>query len=283
MILKKYILFVFVLFFVYSCNYFGKNKKEDVVARVNDKYLYVSDINNIVPSGIAAEDSIAIVKNYINNWVRTQVIYQKAQENLTKEEQNFEKQLEDYRTSLVIFSFEKTLISQKLDTLVTDAQINEYYKNHENDFQLKENILQIIYAKLFKNTSHNNEIGNLIRSNNPENKDKLLKLCNQHAVKYSIEEEQWQNFNDILKEIPIKTYNQEEFLKNHKYIDMQDSLYQYFIYINGFKMKESLSPISFEKENIKNIIINIRKAKLISDMQNATYKEAIEKKLFEIY
>lgn len=283
MIFKKNILFVFVILFVCSCSYFGKNKNENAVARVNDKYLYVSDINNIVPSGIAAEDSIAIVKNYINNWIRTQVIYQKAKENLTKEEQNFEKQLEDYRTSLVIFSFEKVLISQKLDTLVTDAQISEYYKNHESDFQLKENILQIIYAKLLKNSSQNYEIANLIRSNNPENNDKLLKLCNQHAVKYSLDDDQWQNFNDILKEIPIKTYNQEEFLKNHKYIDMQDSLYQYFIYINGFKMKESLSPISFEKENIKNIIINMRKAKLISDMQNATYKEAIEEKLFEIY
>jgi len=72
-------------------------------------------------------------------------------------------------------------------------------------------------------------------------------------------------------------------LKNHKFIEMQDSLFTYYANIKDFKIKETASPIGFEKENIKNIIINIRKTKLINDMQNASYKEALEQKLFEIY
>ena len=38
---------------------------EGVVARVNDKYLYASDLNPVLPEGLSKEDSLLYRNNYI--------------------------------------------------------------------------------------------------------------------------------------------------------------------------------------------------------------------------
>jgi hypothetical protein len=64
---------------------------------------------------------------------------------------------------------------------------------------------------------------------------------------------------------------------------MDDSLYSYYVSIKGFKIKESISPLSFERENVKKIILNKRKLKLIGDMQNNVFHDALKNNEFEIY
>jgi hypothetical protein len=104
----------------------------------------------------------------------------------------------------------------------------------------------------------------------------------KYAVNYYLDDQNWLLFNDILKEIPIATYNQEEYLKNNRTIEIQDSTYSYLMNIKGFMIKEGLSPLSFEKKNIRDIIMNKRKLKLIEDMQKEVYSNGVKKGSFEI-
>jgi len=49
------------------------------------------------------------------------------------------------------------------------------------------------------------------------------------------------------------------------------------------KIRESLSPLSFVRDDIRVLIINKRKLDLIREMENTTYEEALRKNEFEIY
>ena len=64
---------------------------------------------------------------------------------------------------------------------------------------------------------------------------------------------------------------------------MKDSLYNYFLNIRGYKIKESVSPLSMEKENIKSILVNSLKIDLIRKNQDEIFKDAVKKNNFEIY
>ncbi len=278
---KTILLFLLISVFIFACSKNKNNEKK--IARVFDQYLYESDINGIVPAGTNKKDSMQFVANYIDNWTRQQLIYKQADKNLPVELKNFEKQINDYKNSLVIYAYEKELIKQKLDTVVTDKEIASYYESNPNNFELKDNIVKVIYVKLPLNSSVMSKVRVLYKSDNPNDKQELTGLCQKYAANSSLEDDTWFFFTDLLKEIPIKTYNQEEYLSNHKYIEMQDSLYNYFVKINGFKIKESTSPLSMEKENIRNIIINKRKLKLIEDMHKDTYIKAQTNKDFEKY
>ena len=66
-------------------------------------------------------------------------------------------------------------------------------------------------------------------------------------------------------------------------MEVSDSLNHYFVNIKGFKIRNSLSPLGFEKENIKNIILNKRKLQLINKMIEDVYNDAANANKIEIY
>src|SRR3990172_11308377 len=111
-----------------SCFLFNGNRTDqEPIARCYDSYLYESDILNIIPNGISYQDSITLVKGYIDDWILQRLILHKAELNITDISLNLriEKQLQDYRNSLINYAYMKELIRQKLDTVVTDKDIKE--------------------------------------------------------------------------------------------------------------------------------------------------------------
>ena len=260
----------------------GQKDGEEALARVGNEYLYPSDIEELAGGMPAGADSALLAGEIIDQWIRQRLLLKQAGKNLSSDQMNFERQLEEYRNSLIIYTYEKELIRQKLDTLVTDADIRQYYDAHQADFELKDNIVKVLYVKVPKE-SPANSARIWIRSEKPDDRKKLQDFCHKYAVNYYLDDQNWLLFNDILKEIPIKTYNQEEYLKNNRYIEIEDSLYNYLLNIRGFLIRESVSPLSFEYDNIRNIIINKRKLELIGNMRNDLYNDALKRGEFEVY
>lgn len=252
------------------------------IARVNEAYLYLSDIAHLVPPGTSKEDSLEKVKFYIENWIRETLILQKAEKNLGDQEKNVKKQLDAYRRSLITYAYEKALVSQKLDTNVSSEDIEKYYNEHQKDFELKDNIIRVTYVKVKKNAPKLDKVKQWYKSENEKDIGQLKGYCIQFAENYFIDNNTWLLFDDLLKEIPIKMYDKELFLQNNRFIETADSLSLYFVNIKGFKIKNSLSPLSFEKENIRSIILNKRKLELISKMKEDVYNEALKNQEFEI-
>jgi hypothetical protein len=257
-------------------------EKGRIVARVYTYNLYESDLREIIPAGTSADDSARRAQNYINAWVKEKLIVHKAETNLGKEALDVEKQIEAYRNSLIIYAYEKELVRQKLDTIVTDEEITAYYDAHPADFELKDNIVKVLYVKLDKKSPNQNKVPNWLKSDKPEDRDDLESYCRQFAVNYYLDDQSWLLFDDLLKEVPIETYNKELFLQNNRFLTVSDSVHTYFINIKGFMIRDSHSPLAFEKENIRNIILNQRKKELIEQLHSDLYKEAMEKKDIEI-
>jgi hypothetical protein len=126
---------------------------------------------------------------------------------------------------------------------------------------------------------------NLVLSKKDDNGDKnqLVDLCTKYAVNFYLDDDAWLLFDDLLKEIPIETYDQEAYLKSNRTIETKDENFYYLINIKDFKIRESTSPISFEKDNIKNIIINKRKLELVQNMHKEAFDQAVKNNDFKIY
>lgn len=259
----------------------GSDVRENAVARVYDEYLMRADLHGIVPEGMSSADSALMVRDYINNWIQNKLLLHQAEENLSNDQKDFTRKMEEYRNSLIIYAYEQELIRQKVDTVVNPSEIVQYYNTHKEDFELRDNIVKVIYVKLQKGKQVD-RFRPLIRSEKDADRVKLQDLSDKFAINSYLDEDNWLLFNDILKEIPIKTYNQEEYLKNNRFIELEDSLYTYLLNIKGFMIKESVSPLSFETENIRSIIISKRKMALIEDMQKNLYNDALKQGDFEI-
>jgi hypothetical protein len=281
--MKKVILLLFLSASLGACKFFGRENREDAVARVYDHYLYRADLSGIVPQGSKPKDSLEITKTFINNWIRQTLLLHQAESNLSNEQKDFTKQLEDYHNSLVIYEYESELIRQKLDTVVTDKEVEEYYAANQANFELRENIVQVNYVSLSKNSTLVNKFRTLLKSDRPADREKLEDLCQSSAAGSWLDNENWISFNDLVKRIPLTVSDQVSFLETNKFVELQDSIFRYLVRIKSYKTKESVSPLSFETGNIRSIILNKRKLELVSRMQEDIFQEAMKKKNFELY
>ncbi len=267
-----------------GCGWWSANQENDrALAKVHDKYLYERDILPFIQSGLSSEDSLKTATTYINSWIRQQLLLHEAESALPANQKDFSKQLENYRNSLVIYEYESRLLSEKLDTLVTRQEIETYYQANSSDFELRENILKADYMQVEYDSPELRKLRSQWRSGDPTSRAALRQYCIRNGLNYSFGKDEWRYFNDFINEVPVRTYNQEEFLKYNRNFEIRDSLYVYFVEIKDFRIRESSSPMSMQENNIRNIILNRRKLELLQKVQEDIYETAIKNNSFEIY
>jgi hypothetical protein len=266
-----------------SCSTFFKKKTERVLARVDKEYLYESDIAGLIAPGTKAADSINLVRTYIDNWVQKKLLVEQAKRNLPPDNLDFTAQLGEYENSLIIYAYEKELVDQKLDTVVSPEEVESYYNSNQNNFLLKENIVKMQYVKLPLTSKQIQQVRRLLAADDPVSLTTLSELCEKQAADYFLDPENWLSFSDIQKEIPVKSYDQEAFLRSNRNFEYQDSAFVYIIRIRDFKIKDNASPLDYERSRIRDMILNKRKIELINNMHREIYNQAVKNNNFEIY
>jgi hypothetical protein len=267
---------------VSSTSCFKKNPKEQKpIARVFDKFLYKNDIDDIFPQGITRADSVQILNAYVDQWIRHQLVLRRAESNLTEEQKDVAKQLEDYRSSLLIFKYEQEFIKQKLDTSVTEQELSNFYYSNTSNFVLGETLVKALYIKLRKDSQYMNRIKELYRSTKDDDVKALDNMAYQVALKYDYFGDKWISLSLIQRELPYPIENPDEYLRRNRTIEMEDGEFAYLVSIRSVMFKGETSPFEHERENIKSIVINMRKQKLIADLNNRIYNEAQNHNQFE--
>ncbi|MBX7182761.1 MAG: hypothetical protein K1X82_11650 [Bacteroidia bacterium] len=268
--------------FLSSCNFFNKGKGKKI-ARVGSDYLYETDVKQVVPDGYTGKDSLEVIQTYINQWIKEKLAIQEALDNIKEMPEDLDEQVESYKNSLILYQYQKELLATKLDTTISNKEIEDYYAKNKSNFELKNNIIKVVYVKVDQKTKDLDKVRKWIKSSDPKDRKNLEDWCISGAINYYLDDNSWLIFDDLLKEIPIKTYDQEDFLENNRFVEIQDNSGLYLVNIKGFKTRDDISPISVEKENIQNILINKRKLNIIKEMEENQFKQGSEKGKFEIY
>lgn len=272
-----------VLLLLSGCDFFQKNAKDVVVAECYGSYLYVSDLIGIVPEGSSAMDSLQRVDSYIDSWIRRQVLIHQAENNLDKEQLNLKRQLDEYRNSLVLYAYETQLINQKLDTVVREEEIEDYYEKNKEDFQLRNTMVRVAYVVLESNSMQKPTFKKLLSDPDTLLLQNLDVLSANYAEKSYLEVDNWMSLAELTDTIPLEILNPERFFKKNKFVTFYSDGYTYMVRFEDYLLEESLSPLDFERDHIKSIILNHRKKELIERMKEATYQAAEKERAFTKY
>ncbi|MBN1985629.1 MAG: hypothetical protein JW761_04960 [Prolixibacteraceae bacterium] len=254
-----------------------------VVAEVGEKKLYLSDIASVVPAGTEKEDSTVMIDDYIRKWVKKELLIQKAEENLTPDQKNLAQEIENYRNSLIIYKYKNELIKQRMDTVVTDTQIETYYQEHPDNFNLTQNIVKAIFVKVPNEVANPQQIKALCSDTSVEGLNELREYCLQYAKGFDIFADNWVDFETVLKNIPQEITDPAQFLQRNKLIELTDADYYYLVSIQDYKLKNEIAPAEYVSENIRNLILNRRKIEFLKQMEENVYTEGVRKNKFKIY
>ena len=265
-----------------SCNFISSFIHDDeVVARVGNEKLYLSELSSYIPDTVSPEDSTNLAMQYITSWARDLLYLNLAENQLSKAEQDVSSELEDYRRSLLRYRYEQLYVNDRLDTLITDAQIESYYKEHEDYLKLQRPILKVRFLDIMSDSPNADLI---IRCMSSDDYSEVLaadSLAYQSALRYFDKSDVWMDAAVLAREFSTD------------YVTMLSSLSDSFIRIEqdgrlriAFVLdirRSGIAPVEYASAQIRDNILSDRKHRLLKSLEQDLLKDALEKKKLVIY
>jgi len=265
-----------------SCNSISSLLREDeVVARVGSKKLYKSELNRYIPEFLTPEDSASLAMQYINNWA-TDMLYQRvALEQLSKEEMDVTAELEEYRGSLLKYRYEQKYVNERLDTLITETQIKQYYDAHQDNFKLERPILKVRFVDIMDDSPSKTKL--LRKMSSSENQQELDSLAGSVALRYFDKSDIWIDAMVLAREFgtdyeTMMSHFEDDYIK-YKPEGRPDICVAYVCDLK----KNGVAPMEYCADNIKELILSARKHDLLNNLERDLLNNALSRKYFEIY
>lgn len=281
--MKLILFYIATSFFLVSCGYFQAEPQEGVVARVNNDYLYISDIEKMIPENTSAEDSTLIANNFITRWATQRLLIGQAEINLPSDKLGrFDKLVEEYKNDLLTDAYKNVIVGQQLDSTVTESEFESYYEEFKDNFKLTDVLLKMRFVQLPVTYEGLAKIKERFSRYNEKDKEAL----NSHTFQftsYNLNDSVWIKKDVLLEALPILKTAKEEVLKKSNFTQLQDSLGVYLVKIEDVLNPNENAPLPYIKSTLRQIILNKRKLELIRKLETDITRDAIEHNNFEIY
>ena len=272
--------FLLLAFLMLAVSCFNGDDKQ-VIASVNEKDLLLTEVMKEMPE--ATEDSAFFVERYMNLWIRKQLMIYHAEINLSSDLLDYEKQISEYRSSLLIYAYQQELINQNFDTSITNKEITDYYNQYREEFKLVKNIFRGRYIVVDKSAPKLKVLSKWYKSDKTANIENLTDYCQQFSKEYYLADSSWQYFSTINNKLPAYITEEKYFLENTKGVWFEDQQYRYYIYIKDYKIKGSISPLALEREKIRNVLLNKNKIQYLNQLEDELYQNGLALKKIKIY
>jgi len=271
-------LILFFVTFFFSCD---NGVDKEIIASVNEKDLFLTEALKEMP--INTSDSTFFIQRYINLWIKKQLMIYHAEINLNSDLLDYEEQISEYRSSLLIYAYQQELINQNFDTSISPNDISDYYNQYRMEFKLVKNIFKGRYIVVDKSAPKSDILKILYKSNKTDDIEILTDYCHQFAKEYFLDDNNWQYFSTINNKLPEFISDEEYFLENTRWVWYEDKRFRYYIYIKDYKIKGSISPLAFEKVKIRDVLLNKNKIQYLEQLEDELYQNALALKKIKIY
>ena len=285
---KKYISFTSctaVLFLIFSCEgLFQQETDTEPLARVGNTYLYKSDIKPLLGSSMTKQDSISFVTNYVNNWAVKQLLFSKAQINLSEEQiEEFNRLVANYRVDLFTRAYKEALVLSGEDTTITVSQLKEFYEQEKDNFVLKEKLVQLRFIELPQQFLNKGEVTEKLKRFNEEDLIYLDSVGVQFR-KLNFNDSLWVPVSRVIREIPPISYdNEARYLKKSQFFELEDSIGVYLGKVSNVLAINEIAPLSYIEPTIRQVLLNRRKLDYMRRLETEILDEAVKQNEFEVY
>ncbi len=267
-----------------SCSFYESFSKGEPIAQVGGVVLYKSDIQKILPVGVSSQDSTVLVNSYIESWAKRQLLLLKAQEQLPDKEKDVAQLLEDYRTQLLVFRYENMFVNERLDTIVSAQERQDYYNEHIANYTTRNGIFKGRLIKMHNSSPKLKDLERLLSKTDVNSLVEVEQLGYSSSYKYSNFNDDWVDLAIVAKEagVPLQELQKGLSKKNTLYIKYKDSLNTSYIQTFEYIGEGQVTPLEYNSEKIKDVIISKRKKELLQKLQTDIYKDALESKKLKI-
>ena len=259
-----------------SCTALEKQQKVGAAVEVNGQYLYRSTLDSLTV-GLSSEDSLRMVQQYISQWTKDVLEYDKAK---ARTKSDLEKLVEEYRRALYVQAYEQQLIERHMPKAVPDSVVAQVYEQMPNRFLLDESIVKGILVVVPKDAR---DIAKLRGWMAKEKLDEIEKYAYQNASGYELFADKWLTTTDLLAHMPAERAEMENMLKAKNQIEVTDSLKTYVLQVTEKHLRGEQMPMEYARPEIEKIVLYERQVDFLNKEREKLYNEAIQDQKIKFY
>lgn len=253
------------------------------VARVGKENLYRSEIEGRIPGMMSPEDSAGFAERYIRLWAMDRLYADVAEKQLSKSELDVSAELESYRRSLLRYRYEQRYLNDRLDTLISDRQISDYYEAHEADFALREPLMKIRFVDIMKDSPDLDEILALMSSDGHGDLVRADSLARVSALRYFDNSGSWMSASDLARYFGISASEMLDAMDEDMIIIEPENRGDILAAYVCDMVESGTAPLEYCTPVIRDIILSNRKHELLAALERDLLDEALDSKQFVIF
>ena len=263
-----------LIFLFGGCSQKHDHKGRTPLVEVAGNFLYQEDLQAAIPLNLSSEDSTLFAESYIQNWIEDALLYNKAEDNVRRSDR-VAALVESYRKALIMHSYQEELVRQQLAEEITADEITDYYEKNKALFVLDNPMVKGVFIKVPLHSSGLADVRRWYKKNEQDAIEKLEKYSLRNAVTYDYFYDQWRPLGEIEAVVPNKKWDSErDYLKQNRNVELKDTAFHYFLHIEEYLSKGEQKPLDFAQEEIKEILINLKRVEFIDRVKKDLYHQA---------
>ena len=265
-----------------GCGQEHNHKGKTPLVEVSGEFLYKEDLQAALPLNISKDDSVLFAEHYIRNWIEDALLFDKAEGNIPDNDK-ISKLVENYRRALIMHTYQEELVNQKLANDISEEEINAYYEKNKELFRLDNPLVKGLFIKVPLSSPDLGNVRVWYRKNNQDIIEKLEKYSLRNAVSYDYFYDRWTSVPDVAAKIPLKVLDTDaNYLDKNRNVEVKDTAFCYFLHIEDFLGKDKQKPLDFARDEIKEILINLKRVEFINKVKEDLYQRASDLSLIHI-
>jgi hypothetical protein len=254
-------------------------KSDPVVAQVYQYKLYASEVRRGMPVGLSQEDSLTLVRDFIDTWVKEKLVLHEAEKRLSPREKNFDKEMMDYRNSLLINRYyDKLWRRDTADNRITEQEISDFVRSFDSRYTVDKEIVRVNYVKLPANSATLASVKEILfdESRRVEEKEALVTMLGD-TIEYLLDDDAWLYLDDLQNEVAFeidahKAAGKGEKIRIEKEIGDQIVL----LVVLDYRSQRSVNETKEERAAAGMLISNQRKTQFINQYVQDLYDKALK-------
>ena len=256
-----------------------RRNADPVVAQVYQYKLYNSEVQEGMPIGLSQEDSLAMVRDFIDSWVKEKLVLHEAERHLSPREKNFDREMTDYRNSLLVQRYlDKIWMKDTANNVVSESEIADFARSLDDRYTVEKEIVRVNYVKMPTRSDKLPQVREILFDENrrTEQKDALVAMLGD-SIEYLLDDDEWLYLDDLQNEVSFqidvqKSGGRGSALRIEKEVGENSVL----LVILDYRSQRSVNETKEERASAGMLLMNQRRTQMINQYVQELYDRAMK-------
>ncbi|MDX2071865.1 MAG: hypothetical protein SFV55_25755 [Haliscomenobacter sp.] len=266
---------------LFTCDWKSDQGADRLLARVFNRELHLSDLENMFPEKASRADSFLIIQAFVSRWVREELLMYEAEKNLPPD-LNIDQLVRDYRRSLIRNNYEQVLVEQLLDSTVTKTELQGFYEQNKEQYELETPIIRCYFIKIAAPIPKADSLLELWAKPRGNNLSRLEAYCQKYATAHTLVDSIWHKVDVIGSVMPKGTITADNIASKREF-RQSDGKFVYYFRLLELKNRKEIAPLGYIEQQARTFVLHKRKLDLLQRKREDLYEIALKKGNVEIF